>query len=133
MKLVMLNISVVLLFMCSSVWAQSQDCSKQNLSNTAEGKCLNSVFQNQKIQLNQLYDKAYAATSAKAEFEAAQKAWLNYRNKQCGAFISEDFTDANATASELPQMIESELPLLIKSCEIALTKQRIEYLHSIDY
>jgi len=92
---------------CDSVPAHSADaCYSQEISTL-------------KKQLNQTYSKLYKQTEAKKELEVAQKAWLIYKEKQCG-----DFTLADAGAS-------SGQVIYDLSCQSNLLKSRINYLKSI--
>lgn len=72
-----------------------------------------------KKQLNKTYEKLYAQTEAKTALDDAQKAWLNYKEKQCG-----DFTYADTGASD--GQIVYDL-----SCQVNLYKSRINYLQEI--
>lgn len=103
---------ISLLSLSSSVWA---NCN--NPQNSFEiQKCLSNNLTILKKQLNSTYLKLYNQTDAKKELDAAQKAWLIYREKQCG-----DFTYADAGAGN--GQISYDL-----SCQNDLTEQRINFL-----
>ncbi len=109
---------IILLFIFSpTIWAKG--CEGDKATADKIGLCMQQDLQSQKRTLNKLYDKIYAATDAKAEFEAAQKAWLTYRNKQCNDFVDKDSEYSPASGA------------LSSACEITLISDRIEYLKSL--
>lgn len=104
----------ILLCVGGSVWA---DCS--NTPAYSAAACYTKEVDSLKKQLNQIYINIYEQTEAKTELDNAQKAWLTYREKQCG-----DFTLADA-GSGGGQIIYD------LSCQVDLLKSRISYLKSI--
>jgi len=111
-KLLLLAIASTLSF---SAWA---DCDDVQSTYEAQ-KCYSNEVSTLKNQLNKTYAKLYSQTEAKSALDDAQKAWLNYKEKQCG-----DFTYADAGASD--GQIVYDL-----SCQVDLYKSRINYLREI--
>ncbi|EPF6052311.1 lysozyme inhibitor LprI family protein [Acinetobacter baumannii] len=66
-----------------------------------------------KNELNAVYNKAYAQTEAKHELDSSQKAWLKYKELQCGDFVVADTQGSPATVS------------YDLTCQSILYKQRI--------
>lgn len=94
-----------LLVTCSSAYAGSfEDMQK-----------LDKEIKSLKIQLNQVYKKAYSQTDAKQELEAAQKSWLAFKELQCGDFVVADTQGSPATG------------IYDLSCQSLLYKQRIAF------
>ncbi|HGH3561182.1 TPA: lysozyme inhibitor LprI family protein [Acinetobacter baumannii] len=69
-----------------------------------------------KSELNTQYKKAYSQTEAKQELDNSQKAWLKYKELQCGDFVVADTEGSPAT-------VEYDL-----TCQSILYKQRIAFL-----
>ncbi|WP_318834281.1 lysozyme inhibitor LprI family protein [Burkholderia cepacia] len=65
--------------------------------------------------------KLYSATQYKNEFEQSQKAWLNYRDKQCNGYIAAEASQSQGAGSGL----------ITKDCLATITKQRIDYLRTL--
>lgn len=114
-KLILLS---SLLTLSISSWAQ--DCS--NLSTSPQiQKCLTNEIVSLKKQLNSVYNALNAQTDAKLELDKAQKAWLNYKEVQCGEFTVADAGPSNG------QIIYD------LDCQTQLYKSRISYLKSITH
>lgn len=90
-----------------------------NCDNT---QCLSNEVKQLKSQLNTTYNKVYAQVNTKKELDQAQKAWLKYKEEQCGTFVVADIGSV-ATGSAI---IDSDL-----SCQSDLLKQRVSYLKSL--
>ncbi|WP_354168062.1 lysozyme inhibitor LprI family protein [Burkholderia sp. 567] len=75
----------------------------------------------QKKELNTIYQKLYSSTQYKNEFEQSQRAWLNYRDKQCNGYI----------AAEASQSQGAGPGLITKDCLATITKQRVDYLKTL--
>ena len=114
MKKLLLLITASLL--SGGTWAECD--SKTNA--TVLQECMSSEVKNLKKELNSTYNKVYSATEAKKELDKAQKAWLAYREIQCGEFT---IADAGYGAGQISYSLD---------CSIQLTKSRISYLKSID-
>ncbi|WP_228253325.1 lysozyme inhibitor LprI family protein [Acinetobacter calcoaceticus] len=69
-----------------------------------------------KSELNSIYKKAYTQTEAKQELDSSQKAWLKYKELQCGDFVVADTQGSPATVS------------YDLTCQSILYKQRIAFL-----
>lgn len=96
---------VGLLVTCSSAFAGSfEDMQK-----------LDKEIKSLKIQLNQVYKKAYSQTEAKQELETAQKSWLAFKELQCGDFVVADTQGSPAT-------VTYDL-----TCQSILYRQRIDF------
>lgn len=93
-------------------WA---DCNDPKSSNDIQ-QCLSSEITLLKKDLNTTYAKLYKQTEAKQELDNAQKAWLKYKDLQCG-----DFTLADAGYSS--GQVAYDL-----ACQADLTEQRINFL-----
>lgn len=50
-----------------------------------------------KSELNLVYKKAYSQTEAKQELDESQKAWLRFKEQQCGDFVVADTQGSPAT------------------------------------
>ncbi|WP_084168689.1 lysozyme inhibitor LprI family protein [Paraburkholderia acidipaludis] len=74
-----------------------------------------------KKDLNIIYQKIYSSTQYKNEFEQSQKAWLNYRERQCNGYIAAEASQAQGAGSGL----------ITKDCLVTITKQRVEYLKTL--
>ncbi|MFM0285063.1 lysozyme inhibitor LprI family protein [Paraburkholderia megapolitana] len=74
--------------------------------------CATRALDDSKRELNAIYQKIYASTQYKSEFEESQKAWLNYREKQCGGYI----------AAEASQSQGDGPGLIVKDCLVTITK-----------
>lgn len=72
-----------------------------------------------KSELNAVYNEAYAQTEAKHELVSSQKAWLKYKELQCGDFVVADTQGSPAT-------VEYDL-----TCQSILYKQRIAFLKEL--
>lgn len=105
----------ILLLLASPAFA---DCN--NPKNSFEiQKCLSANVRSLKDELNKVYSGLYSQTEAKAELEAAQKAWINYRELQCGNFVAAD-TDHS------PAAVAFDL-----DCQSTLLQQRIDYIKTL--
>jgi len=83
--------------------------------------CANQTLDDSKKELNVIYQKIYASTQYKDEFEQSQKAWLNYREKQCNGYIAAEASQSQGAGSGL----------ITKDCLVAITKQRVDYLKTL--
>lgn len=105
----------VLLLLASPAFA---DC--ENSKNSFEiQKCMSENVRSLKAELNKAYKKIYEQTEAKPELEASQKAWLNYRELQCGNFVAVDSGHSPAAAA------------FDLECQSILIQQRIDYLKTL--
>lgn len=96
------------------------DCKNlQDATQTEISECRNKEITQTKKAIKNLYDQIYEKTSAKTEFEASQKAWLNYRTKQCAfeSVIDDSVSMANIINNQ--------------NCELHINKQRIEQLDGL--
>lgn len=82
-KLILLTV----LALCSSAFAGSFDDLQK----------LDKEIKNLKSELNQVYKKAYSQTEAKQELDDSQKAWLKFKEQQCGDFVVADTQGSPAT------------------------------------
>ncbi|MEB3790433.1 lysozyme inhibitor LprI family protein [Acinetobacter sp. IK40] len=90
---------------CSSTYAGSfEDMQK-----------LDKEIKNLKSELNLVYKKAYSQTEAKHELDDAQKAWLKFKEQQCGDFVVADTQGSPATG------------IYDLTCQSILYKHRIEF------
>jgi uncharacterized protein YecT (DUF1311 family) len=80
--------------------------------------CVDRSLQQSKRELNNIYQKIYSSTQYKNELEQAQKAWLNYRERQCNGYISAEASQSQGAGPSL----------ITKDCLVVLTKQRVDYL-----
>ncbi|MCQ0033333.1 DUF1311 domain-containing protein [Burkholderia glumae] len=71
-----------------------------------------------KKELNEIYRKIYASTQYKDELDRSQKAWLNYREKECNGYV----------AAEASQSQGAGPGLIVKDCLVTITRQRVDYL-----
>ncbi|WP_230964624.1 lysozyme inhibitor LprI family protein [Burkholderia cepacia] len=83
--------------------------------------CTNQALDKSKKELNLIYQKLYSATQYKNEFEQSQKAWLNYRDKQCNGYIAAEASQSQGAGSGL----------ITKDCLATITKQRVDYLRTL--
>lgn len=83
--------------------------------------CADHVLGGLKKDLNATYKKIYSSTQYKVEFEQSQKAWLNYREKQCNNYI----------AAEASQSQGAGPGLIVKDCLVTITRQRVDYLKTL--
>lgn len=93
------------------------DC--QNLSEATQteiSSCTAKALDKTKKSLNGAYNQLYSSITAKRELEAAQKAWVNYRNRQCEL---EDAIDNSVTMATIINM---------QTCELRLNNERIEQI-----
>lgn len=112
-----------LLFCCfflSSAAAFAQ-CDAGNVYDDLE--CTEKAFKADKSALNKVYAQLSADLDAdgKAELEASQKAWLNYRNKQCNGLLAIFASQAQGAGSGL----------ITLSCEADKTHERLLELQSL--
>ncbi|OTG82314.1 lysozyme inhibitor LprI family protein [Acinetobacter sp. ANC 4648] len=74
------------LFFSGGAWA---GCENPKTSHEIQ-QCLSTQITLLKKELNTAYGKLYKQTQAKKELDSAQKAWLKYKDLQCGDFIIAD-------------------------------------------
>ncbi|GAA5631067.1 hypothetical protein Acal02_01686 [Acinetobacter calcoaceticus] len=76
-----------ILALCSTAYAGSfEDMQK-----------LDKEIKKLKSELNLVYKKAYSQTEAKQELDESQKAWLKFKEQQCGDFVVADTQGSPAT------------------------------------
>jgi len=80
--------------------------------------CADRVLDASKKELNAIYQKLHSGTQYKSEFEQSQKAWLNYREKQCNGYVAAEASQSQGAGSGL----------ITKDCLVEITKQRVDYL-----
>ncbi|AYZ96946.1 DUF1311 domain-containing protein [Burkholderia dolosa] len=83
--------------------------------------CVDQSLEKSKKDLNSLHRRIYSSTQYKQEFEQSQKAWLNYREKQCNGYIAAEASQSQGVGPGL----------ITKECSLALTRQRIDYLKTL--
>jgi len=83
--------------------------------------CANQALDSSKRELNAIYQKLYASTQYKDEFEQSQKAWLNYREKQCNGYIAAEASQSQGVGAGL----------ITKDCLVTITRQRVDYLKTL--
>ncbi|WP_176057858.1 lysozyme inhibitor LprI family protein [Paraburkholderia sp. BCC1876] len=108
---------VVFLFMPLSSFAKA--CTSGNVYDDLS--CSDRTLDISKKDLNAIYQKIYASTQYKNEFEQSQKAWLNYREKQCNGYIAAEASQSQGAGSGL----------ITKDCLVSITKQRVDYLKTL--
>jgi len=91
------------------------DCNNPKTSHDIQ-QCLSSEITQLKKDLNTTYAKLYKQTDAKQELDNSQKAWLKYKELQCGDFVVAETQGSPAT-------VEYDL-----TCQSILYKQRIAFL-----
>jgi uncharacterized protein YecT (DUF1311 family) len=113
-KIIVLTISLLPLSAISEICATSGNV-------YTDLSCVDLALDQSKKDLNAIYQKIYISTQHKDKFEQAQKAWLNYREKQCNGYIS----------SEASQSQGAGAGLITKDCLVEITTQRVEYLKTL--
>lgn len=83
--------------------------------------CANRNLEQSKKELNIIYQKIYSSTQYKNEFEQSQKAWLNYRERQCNGYIAAEASQSQGVGPSL----------IAKDCLVTITKQRVDYLKTL--
>ncbi|MEQ5839404.1 DUF1311 domain-containing protein [Paraburkholderia acidicola] len=83
--------------------------------------CADQALDSSKKELNVIYQKIYTSTQYKDEFEQSQKAWLNYRERQCNGYIAAEASQSQGAGSGL----------ITKDCLVTITKQRVDYLKTL--
>ncbi|WP_082728939.1 lysozyme inhibitor LprI family protein [Burkholderia sp. LA-2-3-30-S1-D2] len=83
--------------------------------------CTDRALNISKKDLNLIYQKIYSSTQYKNEFEQSQKAWLNYREKQCNGYIAAEASQSQGVGPGL----------ITKDCLLTITKQRVDYLKTL--
>ncbi|MCA8094912.1 DUF1311 domain-containing protein [Burkholderia anthina] len=83
--------------------------------------CVDRSLAESKQALNAVYRKIYASTQYKNAFEQSQKAWLDYRDKQCNGYIA---AEASQSQGEGPGLIT-------RDCLLTITRQRVDYLKTL--
>ena len=107
-------------FLLSSAAAFAQ-CDTGNVY--SDIKCTEKSLNADKSALNTVYAKISADLDAegRSELEASQKAWLNYRNKQCNGLLAVYASQAQGAGSKL----------ITLSCEAEKTHERVQELKSL--
>lgn len=116
MKKILLALSVL-----SSGFAYA-DCKTGNVYSDID--CYEKQLKNDKASMNRIYNKLASNidTEGKAALEGSQKAWLDYRTKQCSGLMGYYGSQAMGAGSHL----------IILSCEAEKTKERLNELKSLD-
>ncbi|MFA8361766.1 lysozyme inhibitor LprI family protein [Burkholderia ubonensis] len=83
--------------------------------------CTERALDKSKKELNSVYQKIYVSTQYKSEFEQSQRAWLNYREKQCNGYIAAEASQSQGVGPGL----------ITKDCLVTITKQRVDYLKTL--
>ncbi|WP_322065422.1 lysozyme inhibitor LprI family protein [Burkholderia ubonensis] len=83
--------------------------------------CTLRALEKSKKDLSAIYQKIYSSTQYKDELEKSQKAWLNYREKQCNGYISAEASQSQGAGPGL----------ITKDCLVTITKQRVDYLKTL--
>ncbi|WP_260436981.1 lysozyme inhibitor LprI family protein [Burkholderia contaminans] len=83
--------------------------------------CVDRALTQSKKDLNLIYRKIYAATQYKNEFEQSQKAWLDYRDRQCNGYIAAEASQSQGEGSGL----------ITRDCLLTITRQRVDYLKTL--
>ena len=107
------------------------DC-RQLQSNASKGNCIDTLLELANLELNQRYDQLMtlyqspttANTNARTDavdqqLLKAQQQWLQFRTQHCAFEAQASGANAAKTAQSANQ---------IKLCQLALTRERIEYL-----
>ena len=111
------SLLILTLVMSSEIYA-AQICAKSANSFEAT-ECLDKEVKRLRTELNTIYKKVYTQTEAKKELDTAQKSWFNYKDQQCGDFVSVDSGYSPSTM------------IFNLDCQVTLLKQRIEFLKSL--
>lgn len=110
---------ITLLLMCilsTHTWAANCGNAPDAM---AVDQCLSRQINTLKVRLNKIYQQVYTQTEAKVELNQAQKAWITYRDLQCGNFTTVDAGYSSATST------------LTLDCQSTLLQQRIDYLKTL--
>lgn len=83
--------------------------------------CADQTLGQLRKDLNAVYQKIYSSTQHKNEFEQSQKAWLNYRDRQCNGYIAAEASQSQGAGSSL----------IMKDCLVTITKQRVDFLKTL--
>lgn len=83
--------------------------------------CADQTLGQLKKDLNIIYQKIYSSTQHKNEFEQSQKAWINYRERQCHSYIAAEASQSQGAGSDL----------ITKDCLVTITRQRVDYLKTL--
>jgi len=116
MKKLVLTLSVLF---CGLTHAE---CKTANVYSDIE--CYEKQLKNDKANMNKIYNKLASNldSEGKAMLEGSQKAWLDYRTKQCSGLMGYYGSQALGAGSRL----------IILSCEANKTKERLNELKSLD-
>ena len=110
-------ILLMLLCLCStSVLAQQPklNCNDPQ-TQSAMNQCSYIEFQKADMEMNRVYRRVIAQLANPTPLRGAQRAWVDFRNKDC-------------TALAAPNTGGSIVPLIINTCSTARTKERIKQL-----
>ncbi|MCO8588232.1 lysozyme inhibitor LprI family protein [Burkholderia multivorans] len=111
---------VILTFLLLPLASFAEACDNSGNS-YSDLSCIARDLDKEKKDLNEIYKKIYSSTQYKSEFEQSQKAWLNYREKQCRGYIAAEASQSQGVGAEL----------ITKDCLYAITKQRVDYLKTL--
>ncbi len=87
-------------------------------------QCYEKQYKNDKIFLNQIYQKLYKSIpdeEGRKALENSQKAWLNYRNIHCDELLSYYASQTQGAGSKLINL----------SCNADITRERIKDLKDL--
>ncbi|WP_151748698.1 lysozyme inhibitor LprI family protein [Acinetobacter lactucae] len=98
------------------------ECKTGNVYSDIE--CFEKQLKTDKAKMNKIYNKLASNldSEGKASLENSQKAWLDYRTKQCSGLMGYYGSQALGAGSHL----------IILSCEADKTKERLNELKSLD-
>ena len=109
------------LLLCSFLLSSAAAFAECNTGNVyTDIQCTEKSLKADKSALNTVYTKISADLDAegKSELDASQKAWLNYRNKQCNGLLAIYASQAQGAGSKL----------ITLSCEAEKTHERVQEL-----
>lgn len=105
-----IRMAAALLFLPAAAAVAQTDC-RNPQTQTDMNRCANADYAKADAELNRVYQQLRAKTGSAAQLEAAERAWLAYRDKECDL----------ETAGEAGGSIQ---PLLQATCLKALTERR---------
>lgn len=110
---------VLLVLFCGIAHAE---CKTGNVYSDIE--CFKKQLTTDKAKMNKIYNKLASSldSEGKASLENSQKAWLDYRTKQCSGLMGYYGAQAMGAGSHL----------IILSCEADKTRERLNELKSLD-
>ena len=108
----MKKILLLSILISGGAWA---DCNNPKTSPEIQA-CLSSEITSLKKELTITYNKLHKQTEAKKELDSAQKAWLRYKDLQCGEFT---IADAGYGSGQIAYDL---------ACQAELIEQRTNFL-----